>query len=183
GLRAGELSQLLPGDFDFSAEVPHLKVRRVDETGATIKSTKTDGSVRDVPLAPVLLQLGLAEFVAQRAKVDRKRRVLHEFNLGSRGRTSDGMTKFWGAYLRAHDLWKPGRSTHVWRHTLIANLRANGVPIEDIAAFVGHKQQSVTASYGGDYPLERKLKTALAIDYGFDVISAAGGDYDVKRHR
>lgn len=29
GLRAGELSQLLPGDFDFTAEVPHLKVRRV----------------------------------------------------------------------------------------------------------------------------------------------------------
>ncbi|MEQ1515986.1 MAG: tyrosine-type recombinase/integrase, partial [Usitatibacteraceae bacterium] len=183
GLRAGELSQLLPGDFDFSAEVPHLKVRRVDETGATTKSTKTDGSVRDVPLAPVLLQLGLAEFVAQRAKADRKRRVFHEFNLGSRGRTSDGMTKFWGRYLRAHGLWKPGRATHMWRHTLIANLRENDVSIEDIATYVGHVQQSVTATYGGDYTLKRKLKTALAINYGLDLIAELGGPYNPKKHR
>jgi integrase len=172
GLRAGECSQLLPADFVFDADIPYLKVRQEDETGSAVKSVKNTASVRDVPLSPVLLNLGLRQFVEGRAKHHPKRRVFFEFRLGSRGRTSDGMTKFWGDYLRKVGLWKPGRATHVWRHTVVACLRANGVAEEDIAAFVGHTGQSVTSTYGGAYPLSRKAQTMKKLYYGFDVAAS-----------
>lgn len=182
GLRAGELSQLLPEDFCFDDEVPHLKVRQLDDQGRKTKSTKNEASIRDVPLAPPLIELGLAEFVQARAAITRRGRVFKEFRLGTKGRTSDGLTKFWSSYLRKFDLWKEGRSTHVWRHTVVACLRDNGVAEEDIAAFVGHATGTMTSRYGGAYPLSRKMRTATHLDYGFDVVAAAGGPFAKSKH-
>lgn len=182
GLRAGELAQLLPADFVFAADIPHLKVRPEDDAGKQVKSTKNLAAVREVPLAPALLQLGLAEFVERQSKIAPKGRVFRDFRLGTGGRTSDGLTKFWRAYLKKYGLWKAGRATHVWRHSLIACLRANDVPAEDIAAFVGHSQGTVTEGYGGSYPLSRKVKTAQRLNYGFDVVAALGGPYERANH-
>lgn len=182
GLRGGELSQLLPDDFVFDAEIPHLKVREENESGVAVKTAKTAASVRDVPLAPILLTLGLKQFVEHRAEISATDRVLREFRLGTKGKKSDGLSKFWAGYLRKFSLWKEGRSTHVWRHTLIANLRGNGVAEEDIASLVGHSRGTVTAAYGGAYPLHRKLHTVEKLDFGFDVVGALGGEFNVKVH-
>jgi integrase len=163
-------------------DIAHVRVREEDDTGRKIKRAKTQSSVRDVPLHPILLQLGLREFVSQRAKTHPGGRLFQEFRLGARERLSDGMTKFWGRFLREYALWKPGRSTHVWRHTFIAALRLNGARDEDIAPIVGHSGSTQTAAYGGTYPLNRKLETLGKLDYGFDVLEAFGGPYDPARH-
>jgi integrase len=167
----------------LDGDLPHLKVRAEDASGQRVKTTKNAASVRDVPLAEPLLQLGLAEFVRDRAKISPTARVFREFRPGTQGRKSDGMTKFWSAYLRKFGLWKEGRATHVWRHTVIACLRANNVPAEDIAAFVGHSQGTVTEGYGGSYPLSRKAKTAEKLEYGFDVVEALGGPFRKQDHQ
>ena len=182
GLRAGELSQLLPTDFIFDAEIPHLKVQLEDGDGSKTKSAKTASSIRDVPLHPILLRLGLQEFVTARAKSKPKERVFSEFRLGNNGRQSEGMTRFWGDYLQAVGLWSAGRATHVWRHTVVANLRANGVAEEDIAAWVGHSRGTQTQRYGGDYGLARKLQTIGHLNYDFDVLAALGGSYKKAVH-
>jgi len=96
---------------------------------------------------------------------------------------STGMTKFWSRYLHAFDLFLPGRATHVHRHTLTASLRAAKVSDEDIGAILGHSGRSVTAGYGGDQGLERKLDTLAKLDHGFDLVAALGGPYDAKLHR
>ena len=80
GLRAGELSQLHPSDFYFDEEVPFLRVTDEGEHGAE-KFVKNAASVRDVPLAPVLLTLGLREFVEARKKRKPNGRVFFEFRL------------------------------------------------------------------------------------------------------
>jgi len=182
GLRAGELSQLLSEDFDFDGDVPLLRVRPEDHAGKRVKSTKNAASVRDVPLAKPLMTLGLREFVRARAKRGPGHRVFYEMRLGQNGRLSDGMTRFWADYLRCFGLWKQGRGTHVWRHTVVACLRKNDVSSEDIAAFVGHSQRTMTSQYGGDYPLTRKAQTAAQLDYGFDVVTDLGGPYAKLRH-
>ena len=183
GLRAGELSQLLPCDFKFDHDVPHLKVCKEDGAGAVVKVVKSSSSIRDVPLHPALLTLGLRQFVERRAKQRPKDRTFRDFHLGVHGRTSDGMTKFWGRYIKQFGLWKPGRATHVWRHTFTACLRANDASDEDIGALLGHSSQSVTGGYGGAFPLARKAKTLDRIDYGFDVVLALGGPYDGQIHQ
>ncbi|WP_367279845.1 DUF6538 domain-containing protein [Blastomonas sp.] len=182
GLRAGELSQLLPTDFMFDHPVPHLKVRREDGSGKDTKQTKNNASVRDLPLHPVLLQLGLQEFVTLRGSRYPKDRLFREFRLGTRGKISDGMTKFWSHYTKKFDLWLPGRSTHVWRHTVVACLRTNGATNEDIGALVGHAPDTMTGQYGGDQPLTRKLKTLEKLDYGFDLLHLLGGPWNKKVH-
>jgi integrase len=126
--------------------------------------------------------LGLRNFVQLRTKIDKGGRVFREFRLGTKGKKSDGLSKFWASYLREFDLWAVGRSTHVFRHTLIGNLRANGVAEEDVASIVGHSRSSVTAGYGGAYPLSRKAVAIAKVDYGFDVVEALGGAFDPKRH-
>ncbi len=183
GMRASEFSQLLPSDFIFDHDIPHLKVQAEDGAGAKVKSAKSAASLRDVPLHPDLLRLGLRQLVERRAKLNPKGRTFHEFNLGVHGRKSDGMTKFWSLYLKRTGLWKPSRSTHVFRHTLAACLRANGATDEEIGGILGHSPQSVTAGYGGAIPLSRKLKTLGALDFGFDVVNGLGGDYVESPHR
>lgn len=171
GLRAGEVSQLLPDDFDFASDVPHLKVRAEDASGAKVKQTKTKASVRDVPLHPNLIALGLPDFVAKSRKRNPKARVFEFFKLGAGDRISDGATRFWGKYLRTFGLHKPGRSTHVFRHTFAAALRNAGALDEDIGALLGHAGSTITAGYGGGQSLARKAKTLALLDYGFDVVA------------
>jgi hypothetical protein len=85
-------------------------------------------------------------------------------------------------YLTKFGLWKPGRATHVMRHTIIARLRALEVAEEDISAFVGHSGKTMTSRYGGAYPLARKAKTSALLNYGFDLVDAVGGPYDSTQH-
>jgi integrase len=177
GMRAGELSQLLVSDFALDDPIPHVKIRRENSAGKVAKSVKNEASVRDTPIAPAMLELGLAEFIKNRSKAGHVR-VFREFRLGAGGRTADGMTKFWSTYLKRFGLWKVGRATHVWRHTVIAMLRANEVSDEDSGAYVGHSRRSVTAGYGGKFPLTRKLRTLEKLDFGFDVVALVGGPFD-----
>lgn len=183
GMRAGELAQLYPADFVFDAAVPHIKVRETDDQGETVKTVKNQASVRDVPILPDLLTLGLRQFVEGQGKRYPKDRIFREFRTGTNKRKSDGLTKFWRDYLSEFGLWKPGRATHVNRHTVIAVLRANGVSDEDIASVVGHSSNTMTSRYGGNAkPLDRKLVTLGRLSFGFDVIGALGGPYDAGRH-
>jgi len=182
GIRAGELSQLLPNDFVFEDDIPHLKVREDDGAGQLTKRAKTASSIRDVPLLPILLDLGLREFVQARAKLQPKGRVFREFRLGTGDRLSDGMTKFWIRTLQKWGLHSQGRATHVMRHTFVACLRKNGVPEDEIGALVGHAPKSITGTYGGAFPLSRKLAAASHLDYGFDVLEALGGQYVPASH-
>lgn len=178
GLRAGELAQLMPSDFVFDAPVPHLLVREISDEG-TAKTVKSASSVRAVPLHPTLIRLGLEDFVFSHAKRRPRTRVFEVFRLGQH-RKSEGTTRWWGDYLQKHGLHKPGRSTHVWRHTFIRFLRDAGVAEEDIAALAGHSGPDSsegiahlqTRAYGGGYSLERKLSALSRLDFGFDIVAA-----------
>ena len=183
GARAGELCQLLPTDFAFDDPVPHWKLQLEDGDNKKTKTLKTKTSIRDVPIHPRLLELGLREFVTARAKRRPGQRILHEFRLGTQGRTSAGATRFFTDYFKKSGLHSQGRATHVWRHTVTDCLRENAVPDEDIGAFLGHSSGSQTSKYGSAQSLKRKRETILKLDYGFDVVAALGGPYSATEHR
>lgn len=182
GMRAGEFSQLLPSDFRFDDDVPHVKVREVDDEGARVKRTKTEASTRDIPIHPNLIVLGLRSFVEGSGKKYPKGRVFRVFGLGQGDRTSDGATRFWRAHLKTYGLHKLGRATHVFRHTIAHHLRAAGAAGEDIGAILGHAGRTQTDGYGGAQTLARKAKTLAMLDFGFDVVAALGGPFDPERH-
>jgi integrase len=180
GLRAGELNQLEAANFHFDSEIPYFSVIATYENGSP-KNVKNHYSVRDVPLHPNLLVLGLRQFV-ERWKGKSPDGRLFRYRLGGEGKSSEGASQFWRNYLRATDLWCEGRSTHMFRHTVADGLRANGASDEDIGAILGHSGRTITSHYGGGQPLSRKAETLKRLDYGFDVVAALGGPYDKKRH-
>lgn len=182
GARAGDIAQLLPSDFRLDDPVPHLIIQPGRLPEGIPKRSKFGAKTHTVPLHPALLELGIRQFVEARAKRHAGKRLLFEIGLGGH-RMSTGMTKFWSRYLHAFDLFRPRRATHVHRHTITARLRAAGVSNEDSGAVLGHSDGSVTAGYGGDQGLERKLATLEKLDHGFDVVGALGGPYDPKVHR
>lgn len=183
GMRGAEVSQLLPEDFVFDAEVPHLLVRKENEHGQKVKTVKSKSSARAVPIADDLLILGLRQFVQGRKAKRPHQRLLHEFPTGSRGKKSDGLSKFWRRYITAFGLHKEGRALHVWRHTVTLHLRQQGVSDEEIGYLLGHKVQSETAKYGPGDLIERIRDRSLArLDYGFDLVALVGGPYDPKIH-
>lgn len=189
GMRAGELSQLLPSDFFFDAPIPYLQITRFDHDGVETKRTKTPSSVRRVPIAPPLLELGLKQFVERRKKVEPKARVFQRFRMGTEtdGKLSEGMVSFWGAYVRHYGLHKKGRGTHVWRHTVVDFLTRLGAIEEDVAGYVGHERGSQTSRYGRQkkegMPLERLKPLADSLEFGFDLVSMLGGPYRDDIHR
>lgn len=183
GMRGGEVSQLLPEDFVFDAEVPHILVRKENERGERVKSVKNRSSVRAIPIADDLLILGLRQFVTGRKSQRPHERMLHEFPTGTGGKMSDGLSKFWRRQLKAFDLHKEGRALHVWRHTVTLHLRRRGVSDEDIGYLLGHKVQSETARYGVGELLQRVQTHSLErLDYGFDLVSLVGGPFNPKIH-
>lgn len=174
GMRAGEMSQLEVTDFDFASSPPVIHVRRENVDGVITKRTKNRASIRDIPISSVLIKLGLEGFVAQRAKsVAIPKRLFSDVPLGERsGKISSGMSHFFSRYWRGIDLWSTGRSTHVFRHTVVANLRDRGVPEEVISAIVGHSTRTQTGRYGKNGRPLRELADAIErLDYGFDVVA------------
>ena len=179
GARAGDVAQLLTTDFRFDDGVPHFIIQPGKLPGGQAKRSKFGPRTHRVPLHPALLELGIRAFVEGIAKHKQSRRIFNEIGLGE-SRMSTGLTKFWGRYLREFGLFLPQRATHVHRHTLAARLRAAHVSNEDIGAVLGHSNTSTTAGYGGDQDLKRKLVTLQKLDFGFDVVAAAGGSYNPK---
>jgi len=188
GTRAGEISQLLASDFSFEGEIPFFWVREEDEGGASTKSIKTEASRRAIPIAPALIALGIREFVEARKKRNPHGRLFDEFPLGASGKKSAGMSKFWSRYLRSAGLHKPGRSTHVWRHTVAGQLRSAGVYDVEIAYLLGQTagqgQPAQTTKYGADASLIKRVyrECTLKLDYGFDPVELLGGPYVKKIH-
>ena len=80
------------------------------------------------------------------------------------------MTHFFGRYLRETGLWTTGRATHVFRHTVVAKLRATGVPEEVITDVVGHTGGTQTRRYGKNRRPVTELAAAIAkLEYGVDI--------------
>jgi integrase len=172
GMRAGEIAQLEVEDFDFGSDIPVVKVQKKGSAGPNAKRVKNKSSIRDVPLSVVLLNLGLQQFVERRSKAVGTARVFPDVSLGQGDRKSDGMTHFWRRLLIKHNLHKPGRATHVFRHTVSAKLRDQGVAEETITDIVGHAGRTVTRGYGGNKrPLSERAGAIAKLDYGVHVVT------------
>lgn len=177
GMRAGELAQLEFDDFDFSSPLPVIKVRPEGMEREDAKRVKTRSSKRDVPISSVLLRLRLQGFVDERRQAATRRsgalshvRVFHDVPLGSGDSLSSGMTHFFSRYWKQTGVYKKRRATHVFRHTVVANLRSRSIPNDVIRDIVGHAAQTETERYGSSVrPLSERLAAIEQIDYGEDI--------------
>jgi integrase len=180
GARLEELAQLKVSDIRTEA-ASGITYAMIDNRGTAAdgghKRTKNRNSVRQLPLHPMLRQIGFDAYLAERRQAGREA-GLFKLNRDRQGRLAKGVSDWFSRYERranrppvigyierrgviSKGAYAPGqrwtKTFHSFRHTVIDNLRgsrlANGEYIRelDIALVMGHDREKLeTASYGTD---------------------------------
>lgn len=128
-----------------------------DEVPASHRRTlKNAVSIRRVPVAKELIELGLLRYVewlrARHAKV-----FFPTLKKDFHGKLSGSFSKFFGRYKRALGITDRRKVLYSFRHCMKDQLEAAGVPTKYLQRLLGHTtgDGSVTDGYGSDLPLDR----------------------------
>lgn len=154
GARRNELGQLLLTDVKEKDGIWYLSITTLDDDGNVVKTVKTDNSVRDVPIAQLLIDLGFLDYWrAERKAGGEKLFPL----LDHRKMHPQLVSANWGDWFNTH-LWKHlglprGYTFHCFRHSFIDQARPVMGDVM-IALLTGHISQSVKGTgenrnYGG----------------------------------
>lgn len=146
GMRLKEITQLKREDIIEIGDIYCISININDD-----KTTKTDASIRTIPIHPKLIELGFLDFV--KSKND------NLFDIDNRS---------FSTYFRRtyKNLINENKTFYCLRHNFIDTLTQNNQKIEHIKAFVGHAQNDKT-TFGYTNPLNVKLLSELLkfIDY------------------
>lgn len=146
GARISEVSQLYIEDV---YSIDGLWV--IDFNEDKDKKLKNDSSPRRVPIHSHIVKLGFIDYV-NRLKKKGVDRIFPEIK---RGRDGYGQypSKWFGGYKKRCGIDEGTvRCFHSFRHNVMDFLKQKGVPVSQIQAVVGHKDESVTTGlYGTAY--------------------------------
>lgn len=140
GLRIGELLGLRVDDVDLMRRVVHVD-HQLGRTGRTMVPTKTEHSMRDVPLArdvALLLSAQIANYPPG------KDGVIFSTTFGNAVRHDIHSTMLKDAASEAG--LPEGTSSHDLRHWFASVLVAAGLPLNVVAAQLGHKDAALVVS-------------------------------------
>ena len=129
---------------------PRRKRRGKTKT-ETEKSIKTKAGRRRVPIHPILVELGLLEYLAARRAAGDK--LLFPQLEPYRGRYTKNWSRWWARYQDRYVTEDESFVFHSFRHTFIGRMRAARIPLEFQKAIVGHARE-----------LEEKKDIAMASD-------------------
>jgi integrase len=166
GARLGELAQLLTKDVRQIHGVWCLHITR---EGSRLKSTKTGGSERVVPVHSELIKLG---FIAYHAKmVERgEEQLFPELRADTRGFFSRTPSRFFAGYFKRISVkGDKSHNFHSFRHGSADAFRRAGFLDEQFGPLLGHTKSTTTGRYGvlPEGPLRDRVKMIEAIKYGF----------------
>ncbi|MCA1475257.1 site-specific integrase [Bradyrhizobium sp. NBAIM08] len=163
GARLGEICQLMVADV---RQLHGVWIFHITEEGAGGKSTKTEGSMRVVPIHSKLIELGFLKFHARmKAFGDR---LFPEIKADARGYISGKPSTFFNDYFRTIGV-KSDRSNnfHSFRHNVADAFRAAGYLDEQHAVLLGHTKASTTGRYGvlPEGPLRDRVAMIEAVSF------------------
>jgi integrase len=137
GMRVMEIAMLEFQDiFDLNGR-RHFSVNRKSMFGNK-KKTKTKSSIRQVPIHPKLIELGLLEYIEERRKVSKNGRVFPSYRYSN---------FFNQEFLVKINIKAPDKTFHSFRHNFRDALRPLGQE-EGMARLMGHFREGTGAHYG-----------------------------------
>jgi integrase len=175
GCRLEEIGQLRVSDYRVRGGVQHFAITAIDlgdeggqhgDKSVPAKSLKTDTADREVPVHPVLLRLGLPEYVNRMRK--RKESRLFPDIISARDEVTAAFSKWFGRWLNRLGITSPTKVFHSFRHGFKDGCRNNGVPKEIAEAMMGHAGTSVGDSYGSGYSITVLAKEMEKVAFGLD---------------
>lgn len=171
GARLGEIAQMGADDLRQLHDVWIFHVTEgddVDEEGSTIKSTKTAGSMRVVPVHSELIKLGLIDYHAGIVARGEKR-LFPEIKPDSRGFFSGEPSTFFNDYVRDIGVKVDKKvNFHSFRHGIADAFRSAGYYDEQFNVLLGHTKATTTGIYG-NVPqgiLSERVKMIEAVCFG-----------------
>ena len=119
------------------------------------RTLKTGASVRRVPVAPELIELGLLRF-AEWVRTPDNIMFFPTLRKDWHGKLSGSFGKFFGRYLRDLEIDDRRKVLYSFRHNMKDTLEAAGFPPKYLKRFLGHTSGdgTVTDGYGSDVPFE-----------------------------
>lgn len=161
GCRLEEIGQLFVEDVRTARGISYLAIR--GEAGGE-QSVKTQASIRDVPLHPVLLKLGFLDYVAK-VRRTASRRLFPDIT-SRRNKVTAAYSTWFGRYLDKLSIRERLKVFHSFRHTFKDACREAGIDPKVAIAFTGHADDSVAESYGHGYSLKHLFEKISLIRYG-----------------
>jgi integrase len=143
GARLHELAQLRVSDFrEHPAHGPYFEIHERAEGS----SVKTAASSREVPVHPMLVELGLLRYVRSLPAAGM---VFPELPVGDDGAVrTDPMSKALNRLLGRAGLTDPSLVFHSFRHTFATVGRECGIRGGTLRALMGHDSADVHDDYG-----------------------------------
>ena len=160
GMRKGEVLGLRWCDVDLFMEdgaihVRHSLSRQVDLSGGNIKTvrklsdTKTNGSKRDIPIMPQLLD-DFKRYRESQISLKKQNGIVHQetdFVFQSSTFREHGPKRFYDKYLEIlKDANIQNADFHTLRHTFATRAIENVMDINTLSAILGHAQTSTTVN-------------------------------------
>jgi len=140
GARHGEICRLKLSDLNISQRAPYMLITEEDDSGNIIKNLRGEASQRLVPVHPLLVEMGLLQFVARRKA--RGRELLFELLPKGSEEPTPLTGEYYGQSFEAfnrkhvtHDLRKGFLS---FRYSVHQSLTLKGIPQELCFAITGH---------------------------------------------
>lgn len=168
GARHGEICSLKIGDVHLNHRIPYLLVTEEDDNGVVVTNIRGEVSRRIVPLHPLLLEMGLLQFVARRKALGKE--LL--FDLRKKGDaesiplTGDYYGQSFESYNRKHVTNDLRKSFYSFRFTLHKALQLKGVSPELCFAITGHLPQYDSEQVTAEDPrLADKFNALVQLDY------------------
>ncbi|MCD9126000.1 site-specific integrase [Luteimonas sp. C4P040a] len=156
GARVTEVAQLKVADIinESGAWCFNFQVT-ADDDGQVTQMLKGEESIRIVPVARQLLELGFLEFIED-IKAYGHPRLFPNIRCGINRDTGEpngvgygaALSQQYSAHLRkTHSSIEKGLAFHGFRHTLGTALKLNSVPLDLIASITGHSDDDEKKSY------------------------------------
>lgn len=164
GARLGEIAQLLTGDVREMSDIWCFHITR---EGSRLKSVKTPGSERVIPVHPELIRLGFLDYHAAMVRKSHKQ-LFPELKPDARGFYSGVPSKWFNGYFRAIDVKADATvSFHSFRHGIADAFRSAGFLDEQFAGLLGHGKATTTGRYGivPEGALKDRLKMIEAVSF------------------
>lgn len=155
GARVTEVCQLAVADFVVEDGLKCIRITddASDDDGEGLKKrTKTPGSVRTLPIHPVLIDLGLLDYVALRRKTGDAQ--LFPYLLDGANGVGDRQLKAFGRYLDRLNIKATGAGrigSHSFRKTVAGMLQGANVRLDVACKYTGHEVPSVHVQNYNDY--------------------------------
>ncbi len=154
GARLRELAQSEPKDIHHNKENDfyYLDIH-ADGDG---RSLKTKGSVRKVPLHPDLIAWGFIDYVNQRKNAGGP--LWYDQGKLDKYGSPAGFSRKFNRLVKdiiEVDTEHEMKDFHSFRHTFKDTCRACGIPEDVHDALTGHSNNSVSRTYGGEFPIGR----------------------------